>query len=210
MLRPHEPDVIIGFGGVWRIERNRFPEKAGRLVIKARLVRCGAVIEIESRGQHSLVVALGFIESFFESGDSLLRMFCLPERKGQVVGKLRGIGKTLSRLREKLDGAFAFFEWSDEQLRQTQRGVCATRIDQQTLFIIRRRFREFRFGRLGLVCASECSGTLIQKLREQVVRLVLFRMLRDDFLQHLDRLRVLICQHESRRELFARIRIVRL
>ena len=35
-------------------------------------------------------------------------------------------------------------------------------------------------------------------------------MLPDDFLQHLDRLLALIRQHESRDELFARIRIVRL
>src|SRR5205085_3768942 len=100
------------FGGIDGIERDRFPEKLGRFIIKTCLVRCGAVIEIESRIQHPLILVLGFIKSFFESGDGLLRMFCLPERKCQIVGKLRSIGKTLARFGKKLDGAFALLKWS--------------------------------------------------------------------------------------------------
>ena len=123
MLRPHEPDVIVGFRRIGRIERDRFSEEVGRLVVKAGLVRGGAVIKIEPRVQHFVVRDLGFVQGFLESDDRLLRLFGFPQRNGEEVGELRESGKTLPRFGENFDGAFAFFERPDEQFRQAQ-GRC--------------------------------------------------------------------------------------
>ena len=145
---------------------------------------------------------MGFVESFFKGGDGLLRMFCFTERNRQVEGKLRDIVKTLPRFHENLDRAFALLERPNEQLRQSQIGVRPPRIDQQALLIVRGGFGEFCLGWSRLICARECAGAFIEKLCQQIVGLIFFRMLPDDFLQHLDCFRHAGLSGQTRKRVF--------
>ena len=112
-------------------------------------------------------------------------MFGLALRDGQIVSNLRRAGETLPRFGEELDGAFVLFQRPEKKLGQMQVRTGSTGIDEQTLLVVCGRFCKNTFRFFDLLSSLQSTPGVVQQSGKQIVRLIFFRMLLDDFLEHL-------------------------
>ena len=199
MIGPHEAEVIIGFGGIGWIELNRFLKKFSRLVVKTSLLSRSSIFKIKLAIDDFASVELSFMERFLKHGERLLCPFRFAQNNCQHISNLRRVRKAMLRIGHHVYGPLIVVQLDEQQLGEVRVIVDLRGIDQKALLVIRGGFGIFIFGFLGLLGLVQCFCFLFQHAAEQFIRLILFRMLLDDLLQHLGGFCALMRQQESRR-----------
>src|SRR5882724_3502661 len=113
-----------------------------------------------------------------------------------------------ARFREKCDRAFRIFDRAKKQFGQSDIGDGVVRVNEQTLLVISSCFRKASFRFLTLVLPLERPRLIVVNLSKQIVGLIFFWVLSNDFFQHLDGLRALVCQNKTGGEFFSSVGVI--
>ena len=116
----------------------------------------------------------------------------------------------MARFPQEADRVLVIVQVEEKQFGQVHIVIRLGGVDEEALLVIRGRFGILGLGFVRLFFLHERFGIFLQHSPQQLVGLILLRMLLDDFLQHLDRLAALVGQDETGSEFFARVRVVRL
>ena len=116
----------------------------------------------------------------------------------------------MARFTQKADRTLAITQVKEKQLSQVHIVIWLGGVDEKTLLVIRGSLRGPRPWPRAAFFPARAPWHLLPHSPQELVGLILLRMLLDDFLQHLDRLAALVGQDKTGGELFPRVRVVRL